>query len=111
MKVTIDLAPNGMFNLELPSAFLENRSHSIQVPATVAGISILRKILTDRQREIKRIGNDSSPTQWQVEQWLTLERKLLAATKTAEAKTATDEKIAKAKGLDISSLNIGDLNL
>jgi predicted DNA-binding ribbon-helix-helix protein len=104
MKCTIDLAPSGAFVLGLPSTTSED-FHHVNVPATADGIKILRKILAERQRETrKEIGNTASPIQVQVEAWLTAERRERAA----EAKAKTEP---KSNGVDLSGLNIGELDL
>ena len=97
MKCTIDLAADGQFAVTIPST-REDQSHTITVPASAAGITILRKILAERQRATrKEIGNDASPVQAQVEAWLAAERRELAK--------------PKAPALDISTLNLDELDL
>lgn len=110
MDVTISLAGNGGFILTVPSV-LEGRSHNVEVPANEAGISVIRKVLRERQREARReLGNVSSPTQAQVEAWLAEDRRRRSLERQALADAAEQKKADEAKAL-IGDLDLGDLDL
>lgn len=100
--VTIALADNGGFVLTVPSDV--NGSHTVLVPPTPSGISVIKKVLTARERERdRRIGHTSSPTQAQVEAWLAEERRQRAA-EAAKKETALNQGI-------LAGLDLGDLDL
>lgn len=57
--------------MEIPSVLAEGRSHTIEVPLTLAGLSILKKILVDRQRSAKpSIGTMASPVASDIQRFL-----------------------------------------
>lgn len=59
---TIFLAPSGAIAVEIPSVLAEGRSHTVEIPLTLAGLSLLKKILVDRQRAVRpTIGMMASP--------------------------------------------------
>jgi len=59
---TISLAPSGNILVTIPSVLAEGRSHSVEIPNTLAGLSLLKKILVERSRDpIPRIGARSAP--------------------------------------------------
>lgn len=59
---TIFLAPSGSIAVEIPSVLAEGRSHTVEIPLTLAGLSLLKKILVDRQRAARpTIGMMASP--------------------------------------------------
>lgn len=107
--VTISLGADGGFDLQVPST-LEHRTHVIHIPASTSGLSILRKVLSERNKEIAKLGNPSSPTQFMVEEWLRQDRINRATEKAAEAeKKETERTLAAAKaveGLDLGSLDL-----
>lgn len=97
-KPTISLADNGGFLLEIPSQTVEG-SHHVVIPFTLTGLSILRKVLQERQREARStIGMNGSPTQAQVEAWLEAERK--------QRETETKPKPELLAGLNIEELDL-----
>lgn len=105
MTVTISLSGDG-FTLTVPSANGAG-PHDVQVPGTLSGLSIIRKVLTARAQaqaayEMK-IGFTASPTQAQVEAWLSEDRRVRAAEKTATER-AVDQGV-------LSGLNLGELDL
>ena len=62
MNPTISLAPSGNLLLEIPSVLAEGRSHSVEIPLTLGGISLLKKILIERSRDpLPSIGKRSAP--------------------------------------------------
>lgn len=68
---TISLAPSGQIAIEIPSVLAEGRSHTVEVPLTLAGLSIIKKILTDRQRNEKpSIGSLGSPVASDIQRFL-----------------------------------------
>lgn len=71
---TISLSPSGGILVEIHSVLAEGRSHHVEVPLTLGGLSILKKILIDRQRaaakEPPTIGSMGSPTAWQIAKFL-----------------------------------------
>lgn len=109
--VTIALSASGGFTLTVPST-LEGRSHIVQVPGDEAGIKIMRKILTERQKAVARleIGHAASPTQAMVTEWLRQDRaqRSEAALRAAEEKET--KRAAEAKAL-IGDLDLGELDL
>lgn len=65
---TIALNPNGGFTLHLPSA--HSQGQHINIPFTLSGMQVMRRVLRERARGVGKIGNDSSPIQHMVEAWL-----------------------------------------
>ena len=70
MKCTLDLAPSGALLLEIPSVLAEGRSHFVEIPFTLAGLSLIKKTLLARQASTQTIGMRGSPTAQQVHQFL-----------------------------------------
>lgn len=59
---TIFLAPSGAIAVEIPSVLAEGRSHTVEIPLTLAGLSLLKKVLVDRQRQARpTVGMMASP--------------------------------------------------
>ena len=62
----IRLAASGCMEIEIPSVLAEGRSHSIEIPMTLAGLSALKTVLVQRQRaessQPPTIGSRGSPT-------------------------------------------------
>lgn len=80
-KLSITLAPNGGFEVEVPSQKC-NGSHRVQIPFTLSGLSILRKLLQERAREAEHtLGMNGSPTQQMVEAWLRRDKELAVVEK------------------------------
>lgn len=99
MKPTVELFGDG-FRLFIPSLTAEG-GHHVEIPLTLSGLGILRRILKERH-EATRIGEEGSPVQAMIEAWLALDRKAQATITTAvQSKPAPD----------ISGLNIGELDL
>ena len=71
---SISLSASGSIQVEIHSILAEGRSHHVEVPLTLAGLSILKKILVDRQRAARNepptIGSMGSPTAWQINKFL-----------------------------------------
>lgn len=111
MPLEIDLSPNG-FAVKIPSALNNGQTHEIQIPATEAGIKILHKVLSERKRSFARfeIGNDTSPTQHQVEAWLTEDRRRRALEKAAAEAEKEEKRTAEAKAL-FGGLDLGDIDI
>jgi hypothetical protein len=110
MNVTITLGANGGFDLQVPS-ILENRQHTIHVPASPAGLGIIRKILSERAKESRReLGFAASPTQAQVELWLAQDRMNRKAEKALAEEKKEAERAAAAEKV-LGGLNLGDLDL
>lgn len=62
MNPTVSLAPSGNILLTIPSVLAEGRSHSVEIPQTLAGLSLLKKILVERSRDpTPSIGRKSAP--------------------------------------------------
>lgn len=62
MNPTISLAPSGNLLIEIPSVLAEGRSHSVEIPFTLGGLSVLKKILVARSRDpLPSIGKPSAP--------------------------------------------------
>lgn len=109
MKVCISLSSTG-FILDVPSV-LDDRTHEVEVPATEAGISIIRKILAARQREVRAyLGTVASPTQAQVEAWLRQDRAERAKAKAIAETEKETERAAAAKSV-IGDIDLGELDL
>ena len=70
--VSIELGPRGGFLLTIESMTVDG-AHHVEVPATQAGIDIIRNILHARQVATSynnKIGSAASPTQNMVDEWL-----------------------------------------
>jgi hypothetical protein len=69
---TVFLSASGGIALEIPSVLAEGRSHVVDIPLTFAGLSLLKKILQDRQKAEgrKSIGTMSSPVAADVQKYL-----------------------------------------
>lgn len=68
--ITISLGPNGGFRCFIPSMTKEG-GHHVNIPLSTDGLKALRKLLIQREQAIKAtIGQDASPTQQMIEQWL-----------------------------------------
>lgn len=62
MNPTLSLAASGNLALEIPSVLAEGRSHTIEIPFTLGGLSIIKKILIERSRDPSpSLGKRSSP--------------------------------------------------
>lgn len=62
MNPSLSLAPSGNLLLEIPSVLAEGRSHSVEIPLTLGGLSLLKKILVERSRDpMPSIGKRSAP--------------------------------------------------
>lgn len=67
--IEITLAPSGALRLRVES--FTGASNHIEVPLTVGGLSIIKKILQARANGTKaHLGTDAQPTQEMVRQWL-----------------------------------------
>ncbi len=63
MNPSLSLAPSGNLLLEIPSVLAEGRSQFVEVPFTLGGLSILKKVLTARASDPKpSLGRASMPT-------------------------------------------------
>lgn len=87
----VSLAPNG-FHVELPDP-VTGQSYPITIPLTLKGLMVLQKILRERERQVGRIGHDSSPVQSMIEKWLLQDRERAVAVPLLE-------------GLDLTSLDL-----
>lgn len=91
--ITITLS-GASFALCVPSD-ITGGTHLVQIPFSLEGMKIIRKVLMARQKEAdRRIGNASSPTQAMVESWLATERRLAR------------EKPLVIEGLDLSGIDL-----
>lgn len=62
MNPTLSLAPSGNLALEIPSVLAEGRSHTVEIPFTLGGLSLLKKILVERSRDSSpSLGKKSAP--------------------------------------------------
>lgn len=99
-KLSIELADNGGFTVEIPSDTTEG-AHHVQIPFTQTGLSVLRKLLQERAKERKAtLGMNGSPTQQMVDAWLRRERE----------ERAVEERPAPTSTL-LVNLNIEELDL
>lgn len=63
MNPSLSLAPSGNLLLEIPSVLAEGRSQFVEVPLSIGGLSILKKILKARQEDPRpSLGRASMPT-------------------------------------------------
>lgn len=87
---SISLDPSGGFRLTIPSATAEGRSHSVIIPLTLVGLSLLKKTLSEREKDIKaaKLGTLGSPTQAMCDAWL-------AAKTSAEKTKSLQPELAK----------------
>lgn len=71
MNPTISLAPSGNLFLEIPSVLAEGRSHTVEIPLSLSGLSLLKKVLTERAKAADlRIGTLASPVASDIERFL-----------------------------------------
>lgn len=62
MNPTISLAPSGAILVEIPSVLAEGRSYTLEIPMTLGGLSALKKLLVERQRDTRpTIGTRAMP--------------------------------------------------
>lgn len=113
LLVSITLNAAGGFDLKVPST-LEGRSHTIHVPANLGGISVMRKVLSAQAKEIasyeRKLGFEASPTQAQVEAWLTQERLNRKLEKEAAEEKKEAERTAAVKTV-LNGIDLGELDL
>lgn len=96
MNPTISLATSGNFALTIPSSS-STLTHTVEIPPTLDGLRILRKILSARSSTPSaRIGEDASPIREQVRLWLLEERQ---------------QRVLPKPEFDISSLDLSSLDL
>lgn len=62
-SLSISLAPSGAIWLHLPH-------HTVELPATVAGLRVLQMVLQEHTAQ-SAIGQNGNPTQHQIHEWLT----------------------------------------
>jgi hypothetical protein len=70
--VSIELSPNGGFLLTIESMTVQG-THTIEIPASMAGIKVLTNILHARETASEwsnKIGSKASPTQQMIDEWL-----------------------------------------
>jgi len=71
MNPTISLAPSGQIAVEIPSVLAEGRSHTVEIPFSLGGLSILKKILKARQEVAKpSIGTMASPVASEINRFI-----------------------------------------
>lgn len=71
MKCTIDIAPSGNLVLEIPSVLAEGRLHTVEVPFTLAGLSLIKQTLSARRADPRpSLGKRSAPVASQVHQFI-----------------------------------------
>lgn len=62
MNPTISLAPSGNLLLSIPSVLAEGRSQVLEIPLTLGGLSLIKKILVERSRDpTPSLGKRSMP--------------------------------------------------
>jgi hypothetical protein len=68
---TISIAPSGNLLVEFPSVLAEGRSHSVEIPFTLAGLSALKRALVARKETaVPRIGSHASPVASDIQKYL-----------------------------------------
>lgn len=88
MKCTVSLSPSGNIQLEIPSVLAAGRSHVVEIPLSLNGISLLKKILLDRKADPQSsLGKLSSPVASQVHEYLVKKTR----DDQAEAKRTSDD--------------------
>jgi hypothetical protein len=103
-NLRIRLGASGALEIEIPSVLAEGRSHFVEIPFNFGGLSILKKVLRERQAAIKAhkpptIGSNGSPVASQIQQLL-------------ETRDREDRIAAKKAANDLlSSLGIDDITL
>lgn len=110
MTITISLAPSGAFLLGVPCPEV---IHHIEIPATEAGIKLMRSILREHAKgEAGRtkISQPGNPTQWQVNEWLKADRVKRAAEAKALESAKEAAKDAAASKL-FNGIDLGELDL
>lgn len=72
MNPSISLAPSGQIAVEIPSVLAEGRSHTVEIPFSLGGLSILKKILKARQEveSKKTIGTMASPVASEINRFI-----------------------------------------
>lgn len=72
--LTISLAPSGNILLEIPSVLAEGRSHTVEIPFSLAGLSLLKRTLQRRAEAQKSkdlgIGSQASPVASDIQKYL-----------------------------------------
>lgn len=88
MKCEVSLAPSGNIQLEIPSVLAAGRSHCVEIPLTMNGLSLLKKVLLDRQQSpvTPTIGMMASPVASQVHAFMVKKE----SADRAAAKTTSD---------------------
>lgn len=70
-KVAISLAASGAIALEIPSVLAEGRSHVVEVPMSLAGLSLIKKVLQERAKApTPTIGSMASPVASDINKYL-----------------------------------------
>jgi hypothetical protein len=71
MNPTIRLAASGNIAVEIPSVLAEGRSHVVEIPMTLAGLSVIKKILVERALDRSpSLGKASAPVASQINAFL-----------------------------------------
>jgi hypothetical protein len=87
MNPTISLAASGNIAVEIPSVLAEGRSHTVEIPLTLAGLSLMKKILVERQRTARpTIGMTASPVASDIQAFLAKREREERAATAAHAK-------------------------
>lgn len=104
-RAQIDIGPDDTFILFF-QADESALSHSVTIPATESGLAVLKRILHARKQDTKgrKISTQSAPVQAQIRQWL-------AADRAARAAEARAQHTATLTSIDISLINIEELDL
>jgi len=114
-SLTISLAPNGSFRLQLPTQGLAAPGRYIDIPATEAGIHILYNTIRDWTEDAK-IGTTASPTQAQIIEalrgasWGEAKQLAGSARRRADIKAATGVTVRN-KAAGKKQLSLADLGL
>jgi hypothetical protein len=110
VTITISLAPSGGFILGVPCPEV---IHNIEIPATEAGIKLMKSILREHAKGEagrNKISQPGNPTQWQVNEWLKADRAKRQAEATALAHAKEAAKDAAAAKL-FNGIDLGELDL
>ena len=89
---TVFLAPSGAIALEIPSVLAEGRSHTVEIPLTLAGLSLLKKVLVDRQRQARpTVGMMASPVASDIAKFMAQRDREDRANAKANARAVTEK--------------------
>ena len=70
-RCVITLAPSGQLCLEMPSILAPGRTHYVEIPLTLAGLSLIKRTLMERKNDpTPSIGKRSAPVTADIQKYL-----------------------------------------